>query len=262
MHTNGSARPAEWWESLARVVTACRFSIDGLSDTNHIYRRGTDWAHIMQSVEAFRRAGGTAEWDFLVFRHNEHQVEHARTLSRKLGFTRFNVKKSNRFFRGAASEDAALDAGPRQIVELPANPAYRNGALSVLQEMVRARSFTEYLNTTAIDCKAAASRGIYVSAEGLVFPCCWMANLYRTDAGIAEQIGTMLESLPEGKDSVSALRHSIQEIVEGAFFQDLVPSSWVQGEVSGGRLTVCAYTCGTRDCVSAQTAAVAAGADL
>ena len=45
----------------------------------------------MRNVRAFVEAGGgNAEWDFIVFRHNEHQVEQARMLADgPLGFSMF-----------------------------------------------------------------------------------------------------------------------------------------------------------------------------
>src|SRR5262249_3748084 len=67
MFTNGSGRTPAFWAALAGVVTYVRFSIDGLEDTNHLYRRGTQWSRILASVEAFIAAGGRAEWDFIVF---------------------------------------------------------------------------------------------------------------------------------------------------------------------------------------------------
>ena len=35
----------------------------------------------MENVNAFISAGGTAYWKFLIFKHNEHQVEEAKKLS-------------------------------------------------------------------------------------------------------------------------------------------------------------------------------------
>ena len=101
LHTNGSARKPDWWRELASIMQTgphyLRFGIDGLEDTNHLYRRGTDWKTIMRAAEAFIDAGGRAEWDFLVFRHNEHQVEQARSLAREMGFAEFFVRKTGRF---------------------------------------------------------------------------------------------------------------------------------------------------------------------
>ena len=61
------------------------FSIDGLEDTNHLYRQDVEWDKIMERAKKFIGAGGRAEWKFIIFRHNQHQVEEARSLSKELG---------------------------------------------------------------------------------------------------------------------------------------------------------------------------------
>jgi hypothetical protein len=79
LHTHGSARRPDWWRQSSGITKQgphyLRFGIDGLEDSNHLYRRGTDWKTVMRSAETFIAAGGHAEWDFLVFKHNAHQVE-------------------------------------------------------------------------------------------------------------------------------------------------------------------------------------------
>ena len=37
----------------------------------------------------------TSAWKFIIFNHNEHQVEEAERLAKKLGITRFRVVKSS-----------------------------------------------------------------------------------------------------------------------------------------------------------------------
>src|SRR5207302_493437 len=78
MLTNGSGRTGGWWRELARLGVTVHFGIDGLEDTNHLYRRNTSWPRILESVRAFIGGGGRALWDYIVFRHNEHQIEEAR----------------------------------------------------------------------------------------------------------------------------------------------------------------------------------------
>ena len=73
------------------------FGIDGLEDTNHLYRVNVKWKKVMENVKAFVENGGNAIWDYIVFRHNEHQVEQAREFSNKIGFKKFLVKKTGRF---------------------------------------------------------------------------------------------------------------------------------------------------------------------
>jgi MoaA/NifB/PqqE/SkfB family radical SAM enzyme len=103
MDTNGSTRTPQWWRELAEFFATPKnqnnyvaFNIDGLEDTNHIYRRRTVWKKIMENSQAFIDAGGTAVWAFLVFEHNEHQVLKARKMAKDMGFTFFQVKISSR----------------------------------------------------------------------------------------------------------------------------------------------------------------------
>ena len=54
MNTNGSMRNTEWWTDLGHRLSRerdyCVFSIDGLEDTNHIYRRRTQYKKIMENA--------------------------------------------------------------------------------------------------------------------------------------------------------------------------------------------------------------------
>ncbi|WP_293128738.1 tetratricopeptide repeat protein [Microcoleus sp. bin38.metabat.b11b12b14.051] len=101
LYTNGSGRNPDWWRTLAQTMTgehdSVTFSIDGLADTNSIYRQNTNWDRIMESVNAFIQAGGKAVWHYLIFEHNQHQVEAARDLAKQLGFIDFVPKATSRF---------------------------------------------------------------------------------------------------------------------------------------------------------------------
>jgi MoaA/NifB/PqqE/SkfB family radical SAM enzyme len=253
MFTNGSGRTASFWQELAKVVSYVRFSIDGLEDTNHLYRRGTQWSRIMESASAFISAGGRAEWDFIVFRHNEHQVEEARALAEKLGFRRFFLKKTSRFFSaGRVAERKVIerDGEPAYVIEEPKDPRFRNPAVVQLTQLGR---HADYQAEAEITCKAVAHGRIYVSAEGMVFPCCWTGALYPPGkpAGTA-QMWDLVRALPEGKLSLDARRSSVRAIVEGPFFQRLVPDGWPKRSVAEGRLEPCVRACGHLDTHAAQ----------
>lgn len=100
MHSNASLRSEVWWGKLGKVLSRstdfCFFSIDGLEDTNHIYRVNTDFKKIMKNAKSFIQSGGKAHWEFLVFEHNEHQVDEARELAKNMGFINFREKVSRR----------------------------------------------------------------------------------------------------------------------------------------------------------------------
>ena len=72
--TNGSIGTQNTWQSLAKNNVEVVFSIDGLEDTNHLYRQDVEWNKIIDRVKWFIDAGGRGEWKFIVFLHNMHQV--------------------------------------------------------------------------------------------------------------------------------------------------------------------------------------------
>ena len=150
MNTNGGLKTKQWWNQLARLINRERdyvvFSIDGLADTNHIYRRNVEWQRLMENVQSFINAGGRAQWDMLIFRHNEHQVPEARQLATDLGFVSFNCKVSRRF-----------DMTPVDYLEPPVNykAAYHE-------------------SSDNIECIALKDKSIYMDSRGDLIPCCWL----------------------------------------------------------------------------------------
>jgi MoaA/NifB/PqqE/SkfB family radical SAM enzyme len=256
LHTNGSARRPEWWRELAEIMKQgphyLRFGIDGLEDTNHLYRRGADWKTVMRSAEAFIDAGGRAEWDFLVFRHNEHQVEEARRLAEDMGFKEFFVRKTGRFLDAGELETSdrfdVLDkkGNFEYVLEQPKNPDYQNPAFGNL-EVVKQRygEYQTYLDKVEIDCKVAGpKRKMYLSAQGYALPCCWLGAVF-SESSTAErrQFADLLQAYG-GIAAVDARKHGLKTVIEGPLFQQAIPASWDQASIADGKLAICARTCG------------------
>ena len=151
MNTNGGIRFPDWWTRLAKVMNKPNdyvvFSIDGLEDTNHLYRRNVRWSKVMDNAKAFIDAGGSAHWDMLVFEHNKHQVDEAHKLAKDMGFNWFRAKVSRRFNRFPVD-------GISQPIEF---------------------NDTKVLEGH-IECSAMKENSIFVDASGKVFPCCWQVE--------------------------------------------------------------------------------------
>lgn len=252
LFSNASARPVAWWQEVATLTTDVHFAIDGLADTNALYRRGTQFDVIMRNAQAFIDAGGRAVWDYIVFRHNEHQIEEAQSLAQKMGFYKFNLKKTGRFFSNTKSEvktqQAVLDSKGQleYYLEMPVNTKYHNGALAKEEALVQKYGHLEkYLDQTHVECKVAAEKSVYVSAEGFVFPCCWTANqLYPWYLEPrSSQMWKLIDALPNNEQSISAKNYSLDSIVEGDFFES-IEKSWGLASTKLGKLKPCAKTCG------------------
>ena len=63
----------------------------------HLYRRNTSYKKVIDNAKAFIQAGGEAHWQFIVFRHNEHQLKEAKKLSEEMGFKKIDFMYSDRF---------------------------------------------------------------------------------------------------------------------------------------------------------------------
>ena len=74
LFTNGGARNLEFWAELAKIGVEVLFHIDGLEDTNHLYRRNVKWDKLMANAQSYIQAGGKAGWHMFSFKHNQHQI--------------------------------------------------------------------------------------------------------------------------------------------------------------------------------------------
>ncbi len=254
MFTNGSAQNEVWWQKLAQVVDLVHFSVDGLEDTNHLYRRGTQFSTIIKNIKAYQKAGGKFVWDFIVFKHNEHQVDEVKALALELGALKFNLKKTGRFFSNtkmvAKDQQVVLNKNGEveYYLELPTLVENQNQALNKEAALVeKYGSLEKYLDQTPIDCKVMHEKSIYVSAQGHVFPCCWTANqLYPWYYPEKKSyMWDLVNQMKEGVEALNSKTHSISEIIEGEFFQKILLESWNIKSIKEGKPKCCAKTCGT-----------------
>jgi MoaA/NifB/PqqE/SkfB family radical SAM enzyme len=256
LHTNGSARRPQWWRQLADIMQQgphyLRFGIDGLEDTNHLYRRGTDWKTVMRSAATFIEAGGHAEWDFLVFKHNEHQVEEARQLAQDMGFREFFVRKTGRFLSSGELETSErFDVLDKQgkfeyWLEQPTNPEYLNPAFGNLEQVKqRYGQYQTYLDQVEVNCKVAGNKGkIYLSAQGYALPCCWLGAVFSESSTAERQQFAELINEHGGSTAVDAKCSGLKQVIEGPLFQQAIPRSWDLQSIADGKLAICARTCG------------------
>ena len=148
MNTNGGIGSTSWWHTLAKIFNQPQdyvvFSIDGLEDTNNQYRINVNWGKVMQNARAFIAGGGSAHWDMLVYRHNEHQVDACEKLARDIGF---------RWFRAKVSKRPLINGLEAPVHWIPPK---------------------QYIKE--IKCHALSEKSLYIDAQGRVSPCCWLGS--------------------------------------------------------------------------------------
>ncbi len=99
--TNGSYRTADWWRETAKLLVRrdeVIFGVDGLQDTLPLYRVNADWSSIILAMETLKRHSRVRViWQWILFKHNEHQLPEAGKLARELKIDEFLVIKSSRY---------------------------------------------------------------------------------------------------------------------------------------------------------------------
>ena len=166
--TNGGARSDLFWQKLAQFYQRSGtnshvvFCIDGLQDTNNIYRQNVNWDTLIRNVTTFNDAGGNSHWRFIPFKHNQHQINQAEDLSKDIGCSVFKMKISGRLAKHAGGSFTFLHNNKEFILEDP----------TIFDVRVRLKN----VNDTAIMCRSQLLGELYVDAHGTVYPCCWLAT--------------------------------------------------------------------------------------
>ena len=204
------------------------FHIDGLEDTNHLYRKNVLWHQLIENVSAFINAGGRAGWNMIIFKHNEHQVEEARQLSEKMGFSNFSTHYSARWINrnwvhaGQVDKKERWDAGGYFI-----EPPVFQPKSGIVNSVIRV-----FDHQHPINCKVFTDKKveIYIRANGQVQPCCEVGEVAVHELG----------ELVDNPEDINLHYHSLNDILQGLFFKKIADG------ISGGptRLQNCFYHCG------------------
>ena len=178
IHTNGGVGKPELYTKLATILknfkqpSGVTWSIDGLEDTNHLYRRGVIWQRIMDNVQAFIKAGGVARWRMLVFEHNAHQVEECERLAFSMGFKKFDINGGHTFSAMNSVVGEAIEKFKANKKDEARTIAYDK---SYLDNVERVKGLLEKgFDKGHITCKWQKKRKVQISHMGEVLPCCYL----------------------------------------------------------------------------------------
>jgi MoaA/NifB/PqqE/SkfB family radical SAM enzyme len=228
VNSNGGIQSQSWWQQLAQapnlVVT---FSVDGLEDTNHLYRVNVVWDRVVNNIRAFVDAGGKAVWKTVIFQHNEHQIDEIIKFSKELGCSQTDFKIAWKFpfadqdtwpvmIKGKLSHyisDSKLtmrETQSKSVVHVPSSKT------TYVSEIIDADSKCPWL-----------SKGeIFVDALGYVLPCCHTHFEHLNDYPDGKEFVKLVGDL----DSISLMSHSLDQVLASEFFTHRLNDSLQQKE--------------------------------
>ena len=244
--TNASARP-DMWSDLGKIPNVVvGFDIDGLKDTHNLYRRYTDWDLIISNAKKFIAAGGNAKWRMIQFKHNKHQLNECKSLSKELGFQAFEEIADGR------------DSGP--VYDREGNFSYLIGdnklhykseypakaetwaewtAVGALPS-TRNKQYMHIKPNSKVDCYAKKFSEIYITATGEVYPCCWLGFYPKTEFKHAWQ-SDMFQVAEAIRSNNNALEVGIEKAID---WFNVIEEGWKLDNYSKGRLYICDQMCG------------------
>jgi MoaA/NifB/PqqE/SkfB family radical SAM enzyme len=246
IHTNGSLRASDWWQRLATSLPNNHlviFGIDGLDDTHSRYRIGTDYNKIIKNAQAFIGAGGQAEWAYIVFEHNQHQVNIAKQTAAELGFKRFTTKNSSRFVGDTNFEVYDKDGNITDILRPPTDTVIKFLDKKVIE------NYKEIVKNTEIDCYVLKTKEVYIDAFKNLMPCCFLAatpyNYSTVDSvayGVRQHALEQYNDLVSNLGIINTLKRSVKNIIDSYEYQTVWNEYWTTK-----KLITCARTCGIND---------------
>ena len=223
--TNGSLRSTAWWEELGRLFrrndSFVELHVDGLRDTNGLYRVNTNFDKIMENARAYLATGAVAEWHYILFKHNEHQAAEAARQSREMGFRKFVLIDTIRF-GSKAHFDYQMPNGEWRSLE---PPSYRSNDFAT--RFGREASddspnpVTPVEKINGIACKSKTQNRAYINTEGYVSACCWMSG----------SSGELHLTSLAGKDreAFNIRNRDLADILQDEPFNSIYLKAWLDG---------------------------------
>lgn len=152
--TNGSRQPETFWRRLAGLMTekdSITFAIDGLEDTNHLYRINADWPSIMMGLDIMSASPANVHWKTIVFKFNYNKLREIKEFANSKGAT-WHAEKTHRY------EDTNL-IPPENYIET--NHLFQ----------------ADFVSNTQIEIEPRCEKDAKViTASGYMLPCDWIRN--------------------------------------------------------------------------------------
>jgi len=129
----------KWWEkaySYGLGENCWYFGVDGLDKKSELYRIGSNFEQVWETMKMGVQAGHPIVWQYIIFGYNEHEIEQAKEIAHKEGITLLLVK-TNRGF----------DPRSRNLRK-NVQKAYDNFAVPSDKNRVKKIKSEEYFNVT------------------------------------------------------------------------------------------------------------------
>lgn len=196
--TNGSYKKPEWWRELASVLNGrdtINFSIDGYDNpSNNLYRVNSNFESIIDGIRAVREVNKDVflVWATIIFKFNQDHLSNIVDQARKLDMDTVQWTRSTKFGSVYGGYGGAVDPLEPRPEFISKTHRYEREVVNISGRQQDNVEYLEHNKKKYFEIKKQykdapvtplceiGNRGIYVNAEGVVFPCSWVSFPYHS----------------------------------------------------------------------------------
>lgn len=270
--TNGGYQNVSWWKELGNISASTKlvdvvFAVDGHKETNHIYRVNTVFDIIERNMSAYALGGkgfAQATWMFIVFDHNEHELEIAKQTASRLGFkfaTRTGIRNTiNDWIAKLPKRDAVTKTVIKEDFVITTSDDKAHSKVEQVKELqqfintyskstdvvpIIGKSTGNIVNDeptrtrilNSIVCKLVHEGEMFIASDLTLWPCCFLWQLAHTHK---DEFLKLTTDFKPGWNSLA--NNSIDEILAHEWFSKLLEASWEPSHKM--HIEKCIRTCG------------------
>lgn len=229
--TNGSYKKPQWWAELASVLNhrdTINFSIDGYDNaSNNLYRVNSDFESIVSGIRTVREVNKDVflVWAAIIFGFNQDHQQDIIDQAHALGMDRVQWTRSTKFgskYGGYGGADDPLEPRSefiskthryeRETIDLGNRRQDNHHYLAY--NLARYKQIGKiYADQPITPLCEIGNRGIYVNAEGVVFPCSWVSFPYTSLTAGDKTIQWSDSFFAKHRDRMNLHNRSFEEII-------------------------------------------------
>jgi MoaA/NifB/PqqE/SkfB family radical SAM enzyme len=242
--TNGSHKKPEWWTELGSVLNeydTVNFSVDGYDNaSNNLYRVNSNWDSIIDGMQSIRHANQQVfiNWAAIVFKFNQDHLVFITSQARGLGIDGLQLTKSTKF----GSKYGEAYGGDHDTLEpsaewISSSHRYERSMINISGRNLPNQDYLEHNREQYIKIKQQykdqpivpmceiGNRGLYVNAEGVLFPCSWTSFPYHSLSDGNKTIKWEDSFFAQYRDRMNLRTRSLEEITKDPLW-DLCSRGW------------------------------------
>ncbi len=230
--TNAGLGTRDAWSQLGKISyregrhkLRFDFCIDGHEQTNHIYRVNVKWKTIIRNLEAFseqaKERAYDSSWTYIIFDHNEHELETAVEEAKRLGL-RFNTRTGmrNSYSKWVSKTGKKNQKVKKVITTTGAKEHKKKEKVVQLDKIIKQKAVNNDILKT-IKCKFYHQGEIFIGADLTMWPCCF---LYDSAFKNVQNINDKLSKYSSDWNSLKT--NSIEEVLTHPWYEEVLSQSW------------------------------------